>query len=202
MDWVSELFVLLSAPSPADTVLPDNWVDDVLGFWFEELEPADWFRKSDATDNKIGERFLKLYKNISQMPVEDFLGSARQSLAAVIVLDQFPRNLFRGNAQSFATDAKALAIAHAAVTAGFDRELTLHERVFLYLPFEHSEDMAEQDRSVALIEALGNSEYTKYAIAHRDVIARFGRFPHRNVALGRASMPEEMAYLAEPGSGF
>lgn len=181
---------------------PDTWIDDVLTFWFEELGPADWFTKSDATDARIRDRFLDLHAALAQIPAADLVHSSRQAMAAVIVLDQFPRNLFRGDAKSFASDAQARAIAIAAIDAGFDQGLTMDQRAFLYLPFEHSEDMADQDRAVELISALNNDNYTQYAIAHRDVIARFGRFPHRNEILGRASTPAEQAYLAEPGSGF
>ncbi len=183
-------------------LLPESWIDDVLAFWFDELEPADWFKKSDATDAEINTRFRNLYEGLSQIPAEDLTGSIRQALAAVIVLDQFPRNLFRDNAQSFAMDAKALAITVAAIEAGIDQGLTLDQSVFLYLPFEHSENLADQERAVELIGALGNANYTQYALTHRDVIKRFGRFPHRNKVLGRASTTEEDAYLAEPGSGF
>lgn len=182
--------------------LPEAWVDDVVAFWFDELEPADWFKKSDATDAKIKARFLDLYKQLAQCPLDDLLVSGRHALAAVIVLDQFPRNLFRGDAQTFATDAKARDITIAAIDAGFDQGLTVEESVFLLLPFEHSEDLADQDRAVEMIGRLGNANFADYAIAHRDVIARFGRFPHRNQMLGRASTAEEEAYLAEPGSGF
>lgn len=182
--------------------LPENWVDDVLTFWFDELEPADWFTKSDETDTKIRTRFLALHQQLAAQPVSALAASSRQALAAVIVLDQFPRNLFRGDAQSFATDAQALAITKAAIEASFDRGLTVDESVFLYLPFEHSENLEDQDRAVDVISALGNANYTEYAIAHRDVIRKFGRFPHRNAILGRSSTEQELAYLAEPGSGF
>ena len=182
--------------------LPDNWVEEVLGFWFEELQPADWFTKSDATDATIRTRFLDLHTKVSAVPVAAVTSSAREALAAVIVLDQFPRNLFRGDARSFATDAQALAISQAAIAAGLDQGLTVDEGVFLYLPLEHSENLADQDRAVELITALGNDNYTQYAIAHRDVIKRFGRFPHRNAVLARQSTEQEQAYLAEPGSGF
>jgi uncharacterized protein (DUF924 family) len=201
-NWVSELFALLAAPSAADSVVPENWVDDVLSFWFEELEPADWFKKSDATDQKIHDRFIKLYANVARMPVQDHGSSARQSLAAVIVLDQFSRNMFRGSPHSFGTDRMARKIADAAVKAGLDQELPREQRVFLYLPFEHSEDLADQERSVALISALGDERYTEYAIAHQKVIEQFGRFPHRNEVLGRQSTEQELEYLAKPGSGF
>ena len=201
-DWVNELFALLASPAVADTVVPENWVDDVLVFWFEELEPADWFKKSDATDTKIHDRFLKLYANIARMAAEDHLGSPRRALAAIIVLDQFPRNMFRGSPHSFGTDRIALETAKAAVDAGLDQQLPAEQRVFMYLPFEHSEELADQERAIALITPLGDDEYTRYAIAHRDVIREFGRFPHRNEVLKRRSTPEEVAYLAKPGSGF
>lgn len=201
-NWVSELMALLSAPSPADQTVAESWVDDVLSFWFEELEPRDWFKKSTETDRKIADRFLRLHSQVRQIPVERLIDTPRQALAAVIVLDQFPRNLFRGDSQSFATDTKALDIARRAVDAGFGRELGNDERVFLYLPFEHSEDLVDQDRAVELITAIGDENYTAYAVAHRDVIKQFGRFPHRNAVLGRTSTVEEECYLAQPGSGF
>jgi len=186
-----------------DAQVAETWFDDVLTFWFDELEPKDWFIKSDETDARIHDRFLKLYANVTRMPVQDHLESPQQALAAILVLDQFPRNLFRGSPHSFGTDKLARRIAAAAVDAGLDQQLKdEHYRIFLYLPFEHSEAMADQDRSVQLISAQGNIEYTKYAKAHRDVIQRFGRFPHRNDVLGRTSTPDEIAYLAEPGSGF
>ena len=207
MDWFVEYSKLVDieprGSEQADLEpLPHSWCEDVLAFWFNELTPADWFTKSDATDAAIGERFLKIYACVSRLPADEFSGSADSALAAVIVLDQFPRNLFRGNAQSFKTDSLALKISDMAIAAGFDREMTVDQRVFLYLPFEHSEEMADQDRSVELMAALGNDNYTSYAIAHRDVIAKFGRFPHRNAALERTSTREEAAYLAQPGSGF
>ena len=192
----------MNAGAPDRVQLPEGWAEDVLTFWFDELEAADWFKKSDATDAKIRSRFLDLYEQLSQVPVGSLLASSREALAAVIVLDQFPRNLFRGDPKSFATDAKARAITEAALDAGFDQGMSVDEAVFLYLPFEHSEDLDDQNRCVLLMEALGNENYTQYAIAHRDVIVRFGRFPHRNAILGRASTAEEDAYLAEPGSGF
>lgn len=202
MDDLRELLALLSAPSPGDDWMPVDWVDDVLDFWFTELEPADWFKKSDSTDAAIRDRFAKLYAALSRRSAGELAETPRQSLAAVIVLDQFPRNMFRGHPQAFATDELARTITADAVSKGHDSMLSENERVFLYLPFEHSENLDDQDRAVELISALGNPEYTKYAIAHRDVIELFGRFPHRNPVLARASTPAEEAYLAEPGSGF
>lgn len=201
--WIDELFVLLAAPARADTIMRDDWVDDVLTFWFEELEPKDWFRKSDETDTLIHDRFLKLYANVARMQPADHMASARQALAAVIVLDQFPRNMFRGSPHSFGTDKIARRVAALAVDATLDQQLqTKDQKVFLYLPYEHSEDIADQHLAVELIAAVGDPEYTRYAEAHRDVIQQFGRFPHRNAALGRASTDEEVAFLAKPGSGF
>jgi len=203
MDWFAKLQVLARAQVAAgDEALAPDWANDVVGFWFEELAAADWFTKSDATDDRIGERFLKVYHQVSQMPVAELSQCARTALAGVIVLDQFPRNLFRGHRQSFETDPKARALAKAAIDAGFDREMTDDERVFLYLPFEHSEALADQERAVQLISAIGNDNYTHYAVAHLDVIKQFGRFPHRNEALERVSTAQEAAYLARPGSGF
>jgi uncharacterized protein (DUF924 family) len=124
------------------------------------------------------------------------------ALATLIVLDQFSRNMFRGSAKAFAADGSALALPRAAVDAGLDRQLDTEARLFIYLPFEHSEDLRDQTRSVELIAALDNPEWDRYAIAHRDIIERFGRFPHRNEALGRASTDEETAFLEQPGSSF
>lgn len=192
----------MSATSSDKEHLPEDWANAVLDFWFDELEPVDWFKKSDLTDEKIRSRFLSIHDQLSNTAVDALLDSSREALAAIIVLDQFPRNLFRGDPRSFATDAQARAISEAAIDAGFDQGMSVDESVFLYLPFEHSEDLADQDRCVQLIEALGNDNYTQYAKAHRDVIVKFGRFPHRNQVLGRPSTPEEEAYLAQPGSGF
>lgn len=179
-----------------------SWVDDVLTFWFETLDRKGWFTKSAETDALIRDRFLGTYERVIATDDAALLSDARIALAAIIVVDQFPRNMFRGDPQSFASDAKALRLAKSAVSAGFDAGLTVDERAFLYLPFEHSEAVDDQDRAVGLMSALGDEEYTRYAEAHRDVIRRFGRFPHRNAILGRVSTPEEEAYLAQPGSGF
>lgn len=179
-----------------------HWSDKVLHFWFEELSPKDWFAKSDALDAEIETRFGSLHSELSSYAPEDFLGSATEAFAAIILFDQFSRNLFRGDARSFANDPLALAIARAMLAKGWDEEIAHEQRVFVYLPFEHSEEPADQGQCVELIEALGNKEFTRYAKAHRDVILRFGRFPHRNAILGRTSTPEEVAFLNEPGSRF
>ena len=178
------------------------WVSGVLAFWFDELEPKDWFVKSAETDARIVSRFADVHRQVTDATPESLMGDARTALAAIIVLDQFSRNMFRDAPAAFASDAKALGLAKAAVGAGFDRQVARGERVFFYMPFEHSEVAGDQDTAVAFIAALGDDDFTYYAHAHRQVIARYGRFPHRNAILGRESTPEELAYLAEPGSGF
>ena len=176
-----------------------TWVAAVLHFWFTELKPKQWFIKDEQLDGLIRERFLPVYEHMRQGPFDDKGLSARDTLAAVIVLDQFPRNMFRGTPQAFATDAQALAIAQSAVAQGQDRKLSRKRRVFLYMPFQHSEDRAVQARSIELFTALG--ENLGYARRHQEVIERFGRFPHRNAILGRTSTAEEREFL-ERNPGF
>jgi uncharacterized protein (DUF924 family)/uncharacterized protein YndB with AHSA1/START domain len=178
-----------------------GWVADVLDFWFGELAPRDWFAGGPALDARIRERFASLHSRLAAGDVGE-IASPREHLAAVIVLDQFSRQLHRDDARAFASDPLARRLADAALHAGFDAAMSVEQRLFLALPFEHSEDAADQARAVALTEALGNAQWTQYARAHQDIIARFGRFPHRNAALGRASTPEELAFLADHGRGF
>jgi uncharacterized protein (DUF924 family) len=179
-----------------------GWVSDVLRYWFEELTPAQWFKRDDKVDRTVLLRFLDLHASLARVPPPPVSMGARTFLAAVIVLDQFPRNMFRGRPEAFATDGDALGVARAAVDAELDRRLGPDERLFLYLPFEHSESRDDQIMSLALISAIGNAEYTRFAEAHKVIIDRFGRFPHRNAVLGRASTPEELAFLNEPMSSF
>ncbi len=187
--------------------------DEVLAFWFGVPgDPwfsqfrAEWFRKDAAFDQEIRRRFSSLLEELALGKYQDWLLSPRSSLAFVIVLDQFSRNVFRGDARAFAQDALARSAADRAIGRGFDAEVSPLERTFLYLPFMHSEELADQERSVALFEALAagerNESSVDYARRHRDIIARFGRFPHRNAVLGRSSTPEEVAFLSEPGSSF
>ena len=178
------------------------WVDDVLGLWFDRLGRKSWFAKDAAIDAEIRDRFAPLIDEINVRDVEESISSPAHSLATVLVLDQFSRNIYRGTPRAFAYDELARGIARLAIALGLEQRLPAEQRIFLYLPFEHSEAYADQLRSVELIGALGDAEYTRYAEAHRDVIERFGRFPHRNVILGRASTPEEIAFLEEPGSSF
>lgn len=169
----------------------------VVEFW-KQAGRDKWWRKDDAFDREFRERFLPLHEQAARGELEAWVQSPTGALALLILLDQFPRNAFRGSARMFATDALARRYADAAITSGFDRALA-HEEVhaFFYLPFEHSESLADQDRSVALQEHLG--ELLKYALEHRDIIQRFGRFPHRNRLLGRETTPEEQAFLESGG---
>ena len=177
---------------------------DVLVYWFEELTPREWFVKDDAVDEAIDRRFKALHETLARERPVAWTQTPEARLALVIALDQFPRNIWRGSAHAFATDPLALAQARILrdEADGFSDEM----RLFAFLPFEHSEDMADQDEAVRLIEGLGEpgpdgKTYADYARAHRDVIERFGRFPHRNAALGRESTDEERAWL-EAGGGF
>ena len=178
------------------------WVDEVLRFWFTELTYEQCFKKDDAVDRQIGERFGAIHERLAADPGSIDTGAPRELLAAIVVFDQFPRNLYRGTARAFATDPVARRLANAAVDSGIDVTLSKRERIFVYLPFEHSENTADQVRSVTLLGALGDAELDKYAVAHKVIIDRFGRFPHRNAALGRVSTPEEIAFLKEPMSSF
>jgi uncharacterized protein (DUF924 family) len=165
--------------------------EDILSYWFG-LTPEQWWRDT-SLDAEIAARFGALWEAERHTPAEDFLGSPREALAAVILLDQFPRNMFRNDARSFATDDLALAIATSAISMGYDLALSQPERGFLYMPFQHSESLPAQARSVALFERLGDAEQLRFARLHRDIIARFGRFPHRNASLGRLPTEEEKA---------
>jgi uncharacterized protein (DUF924 family) len=168
------------------------WVDDVLGFWFARGWD-DWWRPSPAFDAEIRERFLRLWEEQRENVPAHFLDSADDALAAIILFDQFPRNMFRGHADQFSTDPLALAVAKGAVALGYDDGMTPERRGFLYMPFQHSEDARDQRQSLLLFTALGNTEMLHYARKHHDVIARFGRFPHRNEMLGRKPTALEAA---------
>ena len=169
-----------------------DWRAEVLNFWFG-LPDEQWWRGPPELDHRIRQDFLKLWTEKRQLPVESFIGDPLTALAAVVLFDQFPRNMFRGHAEQFATDHLALAIADAAIDKGFDQELQPKERAFLYLPFEHSEKLADQKRSMLLFTALGDEEFLPFARKHHDIIERFGRFPHRNAILGRAPRADEIA---------
>ncbi|WP_404934020.1 DUF924 family protein [Nitratireductor sp. ac15] len=174
-----------------------TWHLDVLEFWFETLTPKDWFTVSEKTDALIRDRFGALHERlVRELPPEVF-NEPKAALAAVIVLDQFPRNIYRRQPGAFASDELAMSVAGNAIEKGLDEGMSVPERQFLYMPYMHSEVLADQERAVMLFKSLGQEESLKYAIEHRDIVARFGRFPHRNRVLGRESGPEERAFLEE-----
>lgn len=169
-----------------------DWRKDVLTYWFG-LDPKQWWQTDAQLDEDVRERFHQLWSRKRELPVSSFLDDPLTALAAVLLFDQFPRNMFRGDAEQFATDHLALAIAQGAIDRDFDDKLERSERVFLYMPFEHSENLADQNRSIQLFTALGDDYFLGFAKKHHDIIQRFGRFPHRNAMLGRAPRPDELA---------
>lgn len=168
----------------------------MLRFWFEELREADWFTRSENVDAQIRDRFLELHQ---RLVATGHLGvtAPRPLLAVVIVLDQFSRNLFRDDPRAFSADSIARRLARIGIERGFDVAMPRHERYFLYLPFEHSENRADQALSLNLIQSLGNEDWTGHAVAHKEIIDRFGRFPHRNAVLNRTSTADEIEFLNE-----
>lgn len=182
---------------------------EVLEFWFGAgpgPSRREWFRKDPAFDAEIRRRFGELHGVAAGRGLEAWRASAESMVALVVVLDQFSRNLYRDDARAFAQDAYARDCARQALGRGDDLTLLPVQRQFLYLPWEHSEDLDEQDKGVELMRSLEAFEPTRglaeWAIRHRDIVARFGRFPHRNAALGRASTAQEVEFLKQPGSGF
>ncbi len=173
---------------------------DLLAFW-RDAGMGKWFRGGEAFDAECRARWQDAHFAAARREFEGWMDDADGALALVLLLDQIPRNIFRGSGHAFATDPLALHYAGRAIAAGFDAQVEPALRLFLYMPFEHSEALADQDRAVELFTALGDANLLGYANAHRDVIARFGRFPHRNAALGRTSTPDEQAWLAA-GGGF
>lgn len=169
-----------------------DWRADVLKFWFG-LRHDEWWRGGAELDHRIKQRFLKLWAEKRQLPTGAFLTDPLSALAGVILFDQFPRNMFRGHADQFSTDHMALSIAKDAIDSGFDDALQPLERGFLYMPFQHSENLGDQKRGLLLFTELGDDEQLGYAKKHREIIERFGRFPHRNALLGRSPRPDEIA---------
>ena len=169
---------------------------DVLDFWFADGMEKRWFRSDPDFDAIIRRRFENLWLAGARGKLDAWTETATGALALVIVLDQFPLNIFRGRPTAFVTEARAIAVSKAAIVRGFDQELTRERLAFLYMPLMHSELLDDQERSVALFEAAGLEENARFARHHRDLIRRFGRFPHRNPILGRSSTADEMSYLA------
>ena len=176
--------------------------EDVLNFWFDPETKSRWFEPTDAFDDSCRQRFGQAIEAAGRGELDHWQDTAEGSLALLILLDQLTRNVYRGQAQAFAHDEKARAVARHALDSGHDAVTSQDRRMFFYLPLEHSENRADQAQSVALFEKLGQPEPLDYAIRHQVIIDRFGRFPHRNALLGRESTAEELAFLNEPGSSF
>lgn len=175
---------------------------DILDFWFKEHGPNAWFAKDDAFDRAIRDCFSETLAQAATGKLDHWMKEPHGELALIIVLDQFSRNIYRNDDRAFSNDYKALELAKRVVDNGNDAHFDVEERPFIYLPFEHSEAAEDQARCVELFTALGNANMREWAVKHKDIIDRFGRFPHRNAVLGRTSTPEEEAFLAQPGSSF
>lgn len=189
--------------------MDDPRAQEILDFWFGDRDEtrAVWFKKDAAFDAQIAERFGALVEDALAGRLDAWDRDPDSALARILLLDQFTRNIFRGSARAFAGDAQALQSARALVASGQDRRFSGVRRQFTYLPFEHAEDLAHQRTSVQLFEQLARDEpalagLVEWARRHEAVVARFGRFPHRNAALGRASSAEELDYVSQPGTGF
>jgi len=181
----------------------DAAIAGILDFWFSAVTAKKWFSGDAAFDDEVRDRLGQWFERAAKGEVWDWRDSPAGCVALCVLLDQVPRNLCRGQARAFATDAAARSVACYAIEHEFDHALPQARRLFLYLPFEHSETLADQDTSVRLFGALDEDPgWLDYAVRHRDVIVRFGRFPHRNTALGRVNTDEETAFLATPGSAF
>lgn len=176
--------------------------DDVLGFWFAECAPAAWFTKDDAFDRRMRERFAATHARAAAGELDGWTATRAGRLALILVLDQMSRNMFRGDAKAFAQDAQAREIARRALAEGDHVYSSPEQCLFLFLPFEHSENVADQALSVALFTGLGKADWIDYADRHKVIVDRFARFPHRNETLARVSTAEEIAFLKQPGSSF
>lgn len=181
----------------------------LLEFWFLNTDPdqmathrEEWWVKEDSFDQRIRDDFGDLFEQAISGKLDDWKNTPLACTGLVILLDQFPRNMFRGDKQAFAYDEQARALTRYVLDNKFDQKLPLGPRLFLYLPLEHSENLTDQNACVALMESLGDEDYVNYARKHQVIIERFGRFPHRNKVLNRTSTPEEIAFLQEPGSSF
>jgi len=179
-----------------DAVTAD-WAAALLDFWFNQVGETGWYSHDPALDQHCIDRFAVLWSEKRTLPPESFLDRAADALAAVLLFDQLPRNMFRGQAQAFATDPIAREVARGAIALGYDIQIGGAGRLFFYMPFQHSEDLADQELSLTLFEGAGDARSLDFARQHHATIARFGRFPHRNAALGRTTLPAEAAAVAE-----
>ncbi len=184
------------------TNIPIEEASGVIAFWFDELKPAQWFKKDSNLDQLIEARFIHIHEAASQCELWPWRATPLGRLAEVIVLDQFSRNIHRDSSQAFANDTLALALAQEAIATGADKTLSYDQRAFLYMPFMHSESIHIHETALELFATDGLEKYLNFEKRHRDIIRRFGRYPHRNSVLGRESTAQEQDFLAEPGSSF
>lgn len=176
--------------------------NDILAFWFSERVKPLWFKKKEEFDREIKAQFIDTYQLAKTGALDSWRNNATDILALIIVLDQFPRNMFRNTAQAFATDSQAVELTKHAVDRNYQADLTEEQQVFLYMPLMHSEEKEDQSKCVELFKELGREKNLKFAIKHKEVIDIYGRFPHRNKILGRKSTPAEQKFLTQPGSSF
>jgi len=177
-----------------------SWVANIIEFWFNHLERKDWFAVNEKVDHIIIDKYANLWQSEHQKQATYFIDDEHNALAAIILFDQFPRNMFRGKAAAFSSDTLAVDIAKLSIDKGLDHKLSMDRRVFLYMPFMHSENMDDQKQSLKLFNALGEVEQMKYALSHYKMIERFGRFPHRNSILGRVNSAEETLSIKQGNS--
>ena len=191
-------------PNFARIIAMKDFQKDVLEFWFVETQPQQWFQVNEDFDQQVIDRFSEPYAMAARGEFDEWQKDADGALALIILLDQMPRNMFRGTLKAFETDKKALIVSKYAISKGLDQVLNAQKRRFLYLPFEHSENMNDQKRSVELFEKIKDDDPLgyDYAVRHYKVIEEYGRFPHRNKILDRENTPEEEAYLSQPDAGF
>ncbi|GLX80097.1 membrane protein [Thalassotalea insulae] len=175
---------------------------DVITFWFEEIDKAKWFAKDTSFDQLLRDKFAELHGKAVACELSGWRDNALGSLAEVIILDQFSRNIFRDEPQAFLYDPLSLALAQVAIAKGFDKALTVEQTSFLYMPFMHSESLVIHNQAVKLFTELGAPNNLEFELKHKAIIEQFGRYPHRNEILGRYSTPQELEYLAQPGAGF
>ena len=175
---------------------------DIIHFWFTELQARDWFVQNDQIDQTIRERFSDIHDQVHQQQVPNWRESALGSLAEIIVLDQFSRNMFRDSARAYEFDPQAIKLTYLALDKKLDHKLTPSQRAFLYMPLMHSEDLSDHDVAAKLFNQPGLENNYQYELQHRAIIQRFGRYPHRNQVLKRKSTPAEIDFLSQPGSSF
>lgn len=175
---------------------------DVINFWFKEIEPSQWWVKDDAFDQLIRSRFSEVHDKATKCELFKWRKYPQGRLAEIIVLDQFSRNMFRDNPRAFAQDQMALILSQEAISLGADKQLDPKERGFVYLPLMHSESLIIHETAEAIYRQYGNPSSLKFELKHKEIIERFGRYPHRNIILGRSSTDEEIAFLKQPGSSF